>query len=97
MKKLLCIVLFSIAIMANAAEKKEIVANNFKEIKVEKATFEKIGDNTLTSNMFFGCASDGNHIYAIERAEGASHREARKTRRAWVRGCRGYFWQFGIF
>ena len=85
MKKLLCIALFSIAIMANAAEK--------KEIKVEKATFEKIGDNTLTSIMFFGCASDGNQIYDIEISEGATHREARAIRRAWVRACRGGFWQ----
>ena len=77
MKKLLCIALFSIAIMANAAEKKEIVANNSKEIKVEK-----VGDNTLTSIMFFGCSSDGNQIYDIEIANGATHREARATRRA---------------
>ncbi len=89
MKKLLCI-----AIMTNAAEKKEIVTNNSKEIKVEKATFEKIGDNTLTLNMFFGCGSDGNQIYDIEIANGATHREARAIRRAWVRNCRGNFWQF---
>ena len=94
MKKYLCIALFSIAIMANAAEKKEIVANNSKEIKIEKANFEKIGDNTLTSNMFFGCASDGNQHYEIWREEGYSHREARSKRRSWVRDCRGHFWQF---
>jgi hypothetical protein len=94
MKKLLCIALFSIAIMANATVKKEIVVNNSKEVKVEKVTFEKTGYNTLTSIMFFGCASDGNQIYDIAISEGATHREARAIRRAWVRKCRAGFWQF---
>lgn len=94
MKNLLCIALFSIAIMANAAEKKEIVTNNSKEIKVEKAAFEKTVDNTITSIMFFGCASEGNERYAIWRSEGFSHRKAREKRRAYVRKCRGNFWQF---
>tara|TARA_R110001606_G_C15390481_1_gene651491 strand:+ start:287 stop:424 length:138 start_codon:yes stop_codon:yes gene_type:complete len=37
MKKLLCIALFSITIMANAADKKEIVTKNSKEVvKIQK-------------------------------------------------------------
>lgn len=36
-KKLLCIALFSVTIIANANNKKEIVISNFKEGKIEKA------------------------------------------------------------
>jgi len=92
MKKLLCIAFFSIAIMANAADKKEIVTDNSKEVKIEKATTEKTGDNTLRTNMFFGCASQGNEHYAIWRDQGYTHRQARAMRRAWVRDCRGGGW-----
>jgi hypothetical protein len=41
MKKILCIALFSIAIMANATEKKGVVVNNSKEI-VTNTAHEKV-------------------------------------------------------
>ena len=36
MKKLLCVTLFSMVIMANANFKEEITPNNFGEFKIEK-------------------------------------------------------------
>jgi len=91
MKKLLCIALFSIAIMANATEKKEIVTNDFKEVKVEinesSSEFETVKND-------LGCGKQGNNYYSLKRSEGMSHREARAYRRAYVRKCRNYFWQF---
>lgn len=93
MKKLLCIALFSIAIMANATEKKENVANNFNEVKTENFDFEKVTsvDGKLA---ILGCTKDGNAYYSMLRSEGMDHREARTARRAFVRECRNYFWQF---
>ena len=41
MKKLVCIALFSFAIMANAKEKKEIDLIDSKEVAVEKVDFSK--------------------------------------------------------
>jgi len=105
MKKLMCIALFSFAIMSNAMEKKEIVTNNSKEIKVEKFDYSHenktennyFNENITKVDMFFGCGSEGNGVYDIEMIEGRTHREAREIRRAYVRECRNYFWQFGIF
>jgi hypothetical protein len=98
MKKLLCIALFSIAIMANAAEKREIVVNNSKEVKVEKNDFSK-EMKTVKSDfkieisedeIFFGCGSDGNDLYDALIALGLDHRDARAARRVFVRDCRGF-------
>jgi len=93
MKKLLCIALFSIAIMANAAEKNENAANNSNEVKAENSDFEKVIsiDGKLA---VLGCTKDGNAYYGMLRSEGMDHREARTARRAFVRECRNYFWQF---
>lgn len=104
MKKLLCIALFSIAIMANAIETKETLTKTSeeKEVVVNNTIKKGVYDSDLQKEtsvdaMFFGCASEGNGRYAIWREEGYSHREARALRRAYVRKCRNYFWQFGIF
>ena len=91
MRKLLCLAIFSIAIMANAAVKNEIVTNNSKEVYVEMSDLKM---ENFEEDMRMGCGSQGNQHYKIKRSEGASHREARKSRRAYVRECRGYFWQF---
>jgi hypothetical protein len=106
MKKLLYIALFSMTITANAIEKKgvatnshhekvvfidysnEILVDNFKDVNTEK----KISIDAL----FIGCGSQGNAYYSMLRMDGMSHRAARASRRAFVRKCRNYFWQFGI-
>ncbi len=97
MKKLVCIALFSIAIMANATEKKRVIVNNSKEIVTNTKEKMKNEVNNFKDVMFFGCGSEGNAWYSHLRMEGKSHRDARKARRAYVRRCRNYFWQFGIF
>ena len=95
MKKLLCIAIFSIAIMANANNKKEIVINNFKELKIEatvhlNATFSTNNAEKLSQYNFvvFGCGEGGNNTYDTAREKGSSHREARRERRIAVRKCR---------
>ncbi len=35
-----------------------------------------------------GCGSAGNKVYDSQRSSGYTHREARRTRRAFVRWCR---------
>jgi hypothetical protein len=103
MKKLVCIALFSFAVMANAKEKKEIViSSDQKEVVINNESeitseFSNFNEKTSEIAIFFGCGSEGNQIYDIEISEGENHRDARATRRAWVRKCRNYFWQFGIF
>lgn len=95
MKKLVCIALFSFAINANANEKKEILANkdeekivsnNLLEINVEFTT------ETSDDEMFFDCGSDGDIHYQELIMAGESHREARSSRRDFVRDCRGGTW-----
>lgn len=88
--------------MANATAKNEIVTNNSKEVNVEMSDSSnefKIEMSDLKMEIFEeddlqGCGSQGNQYYKIKRSEGASHREARRSRRAYVRKCRNYFWQF---
>ena len=76
---------------------KKVIGNNSKEIvKNIKGETEIVVNNSLNV-MFFGCGSQGNAWYSHLRMEGKSHRDARKARRAYVRRCRNYFWQFGIF
>lgn len=96
MKKLLCIALFSMAIMANANNKKEIATSSFKEVKSDM-TFQLEGVNQMTYDYetssealtFEGCGERGNNLYDQARKDGNSHREARQLRRADVRKCRG--------
>lgn len=104
MKKVLFIALFSIAIMANATEKKGIITNptNEKEIvtndseniivnssKEIKTESNKCTKETSEDDMFFGCGSEGNGWYTEYRNQGYSHRDARELRRIFVRECRG--------
>ena len=97
MKKLLCVALFSIALMANASEKKEILTNNSNDIKVEKTelkkgiTIEKNDFEEVVSEetLFFGCSGDGNELQDSLIEAGSSHRDARAERREFVRHCRG--------
>jgi hypothetical protein len=105
MKKILCIALFSIAIMANATEKKEIVTktkiekevvtDNSNKIMVNnfkeiKTVNNKCTNETSENDMLFGCGSDGNDYYDTLISDGMSHRDARRERRAFVRECRGF-------
>ena len=101
MKKLVCIALFSIAIMANATEKKKVIGNNSKEIvKNIKGETEIVVNNSLNV-MFFGCGSEANRWYNVYREHEYNHREARYLRRVWVRKCRGNgpngWWSILIF
>lgn len=74
------------AFLVNATEEKEIVINNFEDITTEPISLE----NELTAEvMFFGCGSQGNSWYSIKRSEGLTHRQARASRRSFVRKCRG--------
>jgi len=87
MKKLLCIALFFTAIVASAAEKKEIITSNstvinFEDSDFEKETFEDSGS----------CSEQGNLLYAHLKEAGMSHRDARSGRRDFVRECRGGTW-----
>ncbi len=107
MKKLLCIALFSIALMANATEKKEIVVNNSTEI-VTNATGEKeiVMNNFLESEnsdlkkeIFEdanSCGEQGNNLYdqLTSGPNAMSHRDARRERRTFVRECRDHIWPF---
>jgi hypothetical protein len=96
MKKLLCIAVFSIAIMANANNKKEIATSNFEAVKIEKTIqLEELNAMayihvSATDAFVFGeCNERGNRLYENARKDGNSHREARQLRRADVRKCRG--------
>lgn len=104
MKKLLYIALFSIAITANATEKKGVETNSLHEkvvmtdysneimlnnFKEVKTINNKCSIETSENNMLFGCGSEANRWYAEYRNQGFSHREARALRRVWVRKCRG--------
>ena len=95
MKKLLCIALFSVAIMANANNKKEILTSNFNEVKIEKTIqLEELNAMAYThvsatdAFVFGECNDRGNAAYDDARENGSSHREARSLRRAEVRKCR---------
>jgi len=87
--------------MANAIEKKEIDLIDSKEVAVEKINlsvdvtiekgiFETTENDTLEEDLFFGCGSEGNALYARLRRQGMNHRDARAERRANVRECRGH-------
>lgn len=86
MKKILCIAIFSVAIMANANNEKEVVVNNSTEIITnttdEKEIFEDDSD----------CGDEGDLAYSNARNAGLDHREARSIRRTKVRECRGGTW-----
>lgn len=87
MKKLFLIASFSMAMLANANENKEVEFNN--SIKVELNNDEQ----TTTSDAFFyGCGSAGNVYYNELREAGMDHRGARSERRDFVRDCRGGKW-----
>lgn len=95
MKKLLCIALFSIAIMANANNKKENVTSNFEAVKIEKILksnsinlFDYSLELSQNSLAFFGCGEEGNEQYDKNIKAGLSHRDARAERRKFVRKCR---------
>ncbi|MHB0755221.1 hypothetical protein [Polaribacter sp. M15] len=84
MKKLLCITLFSIVLMSSTT-------------KIEKEEV-KLKEN-IENIAFFGCGSEGNAYYSMLIMEGETHRDARESRRAYVRKCRGggWNWVFGIW
>ena len=104
MKKLLCLAIFCMAIMANATEKKEIAINTTDEKEVlTNDSSETLINNSIEIDSvdldfeketydddFFGCGSQGNAYYDDLVAGGMSHRDARAERRDWVRDCRGH-------
>jgi hypothetical protein len=98
MKKLLCVALFSIAIMAKATEKKEIVPNNSRELKIEKINLstasetESIDVAVEPLKVLADCGAQGDAYYHRLMDAGADHRDARSARRDFVRDCRGGTW-----
>ncbi|CAM1348520.1 hypothetical protein [Tenacibaculum insulae] len=90
MKKLLCIALFSIAMVVNATEsKKEVEVKNTTELQVEKNLLENNQSSNNEVYVVQGCGERANLEYDKWREAGFTHREARSLRRDWVRGCRG--------
>lgn len=85
MKNLLCIALFSVALLVNAAEEKEIVINDVSVIKDSDFNNETFDD-------FADCGEEGNLEYHLARQAGYNHRVARRLRRSYVRDCRGGTW-----
>lgn len=65
MKKLFLIASFSIAMMANANENKEVEFNNSAEIELNKDEH-----TTTTDAFFYGCGSAGNVYYNELREAG---------------------------
>jgi hypothetical protein len=105
MKKLLCIALFSIAIMANANNnKKDIVVNNSTEIVTNASNENEISINDVlefengdfneeTFEDYSDCGDQGDLYYSNLMATGNyTHRQARSLRRDNVRECRGGTW-----
>lgn len=93
MKKLLCIALFSIAMVVNATESnKEVEVKNATEVTVEKSDLKHNQMFNDELDVEKGCGEKANLEYAKWRDQGYSHREARLLRRDWVRGCRGGTW-----
>lgn len=94
MKKLFLIASFSIAIMANATEKTNVVKNDHKQ--QNQVTFENLQNSEA---FFFGCGSQGNSYYnRLMETGDYTHREARSARRAFVRDCRGgKWWEVCVF
>lgn len=99
MKKLFFIALFSVAMVANATNDKEVTIKNnveLKEIKVDVSIESDTETTTVTKNKSLVLSPDavagggerGNRLYNRLIAKGFSHREARKDRRADVRECR---------
>lgn len=92
MKKLLCIALFSIAIMANANSKKEIAVTNSDETEISTSSFLEIENSNFMNENFeldVDCGAEGDLYYTQLREAGLDHREARSERRDFVRDCRG--------
>ena len=87
MKKLLSIVFLCAVLTATGANEKEIVANNFENVEVEKCDFQQEISN---EEMFSGCGEQGNREYDKFIRAGYNHRQARSFRRAFVRECRGF-------
>jgi len=95
MKNLLCIALFSFAMMANASNEKEVVTNviDEKEILIENSFETESSDlNDEAFEDFVSCSDQGNLLYAQLTEAGMSHRDARSERRDFVRECRGGTW-----
>jgi hypothetical protein len=97
MKKLLCIALFSMAIVASAANEKELLPIDVKEATVEFDFSKEI----KTDNSNFGsdaievlvdCGAQGDVLYMQLTEAGEDHRDARSARRDFVRDCRGGTW-----
>jgi hypothetical protein len=97
MKKLLCIALFSMAIVASAANEKELLPIDVKEVTVEYDFSKEIKtDNSNFASdaveVLVDCGEQGDVMYLERMADGLTHREARDERRAFVRNCRGGTW-----
>lgn len=84
MKKLLCIAVFSLAVMSSTT----------KEINTENKISDIIENIISIDEDSSNCGSDGNLEYIKARDRGLSHRAARAERRAFVRKCRGGTWMW---
>ena len=92
MKKLLSIVFLCAVVTATGTNEKEIEVNNFENFEVEKSEFQQEISNR---EMLIGCGQSGNlYYYNLVNSGGMSHIDARRERRAYVRECRGHFWQW---
>lgn len=95
MKKLLCIALFSMAIMTNAAN--ELLPKNVTGVKTENDFSKTIKtENSNIENetieVLVDCGEQGDQLYHQLIQSGMSHRDARAERRDNVRECRGGTW-----
>ena len=97
MKKLLCFALIGMSIMANAANAKEILADNAKVVAIERDFAKEIKSENAeisyeTIEVFVDCGDQGDVLYMQLTEAGMDHRDARSERRDFVRDCRGGTW-----
>jgi hypothetical protein len=95
MKKLLCIALFSMTIMTNAAN--ELLPKNVTGVKIENDISKTIKtENSNIENetieVLVDCGEQGDQLYSQLMLAGSDHRDARSERRDFVRACRGGTW-----
>ena len=67
------------------------VVSNVKLNKIEniKKNVKTVNSSTKTAVAYFdSCGDAGDAVYAHGISQGATHRQARRTRRAFVRNCR---------
>lgn len=97
MKKLLCLALIGVSIMASAANAKCILPDNAKEVSIGRDFSEDIESEIAyvqyeTIEVIVDCGEQGDLLYSQLIQAGATHRDARAERRDFVRDCRGGTW-----